>query len=181
MIWPEIVDKFYPAASPLRDIYMRHCQSVAALAVELARRNNLQLDEDLIVDAAMLHDIGITKCNAPSIECHGTLPYICHGYVGADMLRELGVDERIARVAETHTGAGLSADDIATQQLPLPADRDYLPHTQLERLICYADKFYSKSGTMERKPFDKVRRSIATHGSGSLERFDALSREFGLV
>ncbi len=179
MIWPEIIDKYYPAASALRDIYMRHCRSVATLALEIAEARQLPLDRELIEDAAMLHDVGIVHCNAPSIECRGEAPYICHGYLGADMLRSLGVDPRLARVAETHTGSGLTAEEIAAQGLPLPPDRNYVPQTLLERLICYADKFYSKSGDMKRKDFDRVRKSMAAFGLDSLARFDSLAHEFG--
>ncbi len=179
--WLEIINEQYPAGTPLRDIYMRHCCAVASLATEIAWRRQLPIDSDLISDAAMLHDVGIVRCDAPGIHCHGTHPYICHGYLGADMLRAAGVPEEIARVAETHTGSGLTPEDITLQSLPLPAGRDYMPRTQLERLICYADKFYSKSGTMQRKPFDVVRRSMAAHGDAALARFDQFASEFGRV
>lgn len=55
-----------------------------------------------------------------------------------------------------------------------------MPETLLERLICYADKFYSKSGDMKRKDISAVRRAMARFGQESLDRFDALDREFGL-
>ena len=54
-----------------------------------------------------------------------------------------------------------------------------MPRTLLERLVCYADKFYSKSGDMERKSFDRVRASMARHGDGALRRFDELVELFG--
>jgi uncharacterized protein len=56
-----------------------------------------------------------------------------------------------------------------------------MPRTTLERLVCYADKFYSKSGAMERKDFRKARASIARHGGDALARFDAMAKEFGPV
>ncbi len=142
MHYQEIISRYYPAGSPLRDIYLRHCRSVADEALAIARRKGLSLDTDAVEEAAMLHDIGIVGTDAPSIHCHGTEPYIAHGVIGARMLRHLGVDEQTARVAERHTGAGITREEIAAQQLPLP-DADYLPETLLEKLICYADKFYS--------------------------------------
>ena len=51
--------------------------------------------------------------------------------------------------------------------------------SMLEKLVCYADKFYSKSGTMEKKPFTRVRNSIARYGGDSLDRFDELYKLFG--
>lgn len=175
-----IIDKYYPAGTLRRDIYIKHCRQVADLAVDISRRNRLALDENDIVAASMLHDIGIFMTNAPSIGCEGTEKYIAHGYLGARLLRGLGVDEKIARVAETHTGAGITASDIEMLGLPIPA-ADYMPRTTLERLVCYADKFYSKSGAMERKDFRKARASIARHGGDALARFDAMAKEFGPV
>ena len=81
-------------------------------------------------------------------------------------------------MAERHTGAGLTVDDIDSQQLPLPRI-DLLPETQLERLICYADKFYSKSGDMQEKTIESVRRSMQRHGQATYERWLALEQEFG--
>ncbi len=50
----------------------------------------------------MLHDIGIFLTDAPGIHCHGTAPYIAHGYLGADLLRRERYSEDVARVAERH-------------------------------------------------------------------------------
>lgn len=76
MTYQEIIDKYYPAGSPLRDIYMRHCRSVADLALEIAARRRLPLDPAEIEEAAMLHDIGIFLTDAPGIECRLSLIHI---------------------------------------------------------------------------------------------------------
>lgn len=177
---------FYPEGEPgseralLRNIYVRHCRSVAELALQIASRLNLNVDLYEVEAAAMLHDIGVALTDAPGIHCHGTEPYLAHGAIGARMLRELGVPERIARVAERHTGSGLTSDDIARIGLPeFDATRSYMPETLLERLICYADKFFSKSGDMQKKPLAKVRASIARFGADAAERFERLHKEFG--
>ncbi len=172
-----IIDKYYPAGSGLRDIYMRHCRAVADEALAIASRRGLKLDADRIEAAAMLHDIGIFRTHAPSIQCFGTEPYIAHGIIGRELLLAEGVDEEIAEVAARHTGSGLTRDEILAQGLPLPV-ADYLPQTQLQRLICYADKFYSKSGLMERKSLERVRRQMESFGPDSLARFDRLVEEF---
>lgn len=174
-----VIDRHYPAGSRLRDIYMRHCRSVALKALSIARRLSLPLEEEEIEAAAMLHDIGICLTDAPGIECRGTLPYLAHGYAGADLLRSEGAPEPYARVAERHTGAGLAPEEIKAAGLPIPPDRTYMPLTTLERLVCYADKFYSKSGDMAEKPIGRVRAGIAKFGPGAAERFEALHREFG--
>lgn len=178
MTYQDIIDKYYPAGTPLRDIYMRHCRSVADLALEIARRKSLDLTPDEIEEAAMLHDIGIFLTDAPSIECRGSEPYILHGILGANLLRAEGMPERDARVAERHTGAGITREEIISQSLPLDPDGDYLPVTLLERLICYADKFYSKSGNMKLKPMEKVVKSMQRISPSTLARFTTLRNEF---
>ncbi len=185
-----IIDKYYPAGSRLRDIYIRHCSSVADLALEIARRKNLPLDPDEIRTGAMLHDIGIFLTDADGIDCHGSLPYLAHGMAGADLLRREGYPEWTARIAERHTGAGLTPADIealnrrfadAGSPFRLPASRCYMPETLLEKLICYADKFYSKSGDMQRKPLERVRASMSKFGSVASGRFEALHSIFSIA
>lgn len=178
MDYQRIIDKYYPAGSVLRDIYLKHCRAVAAEALEISHRCGLELADDEVEAAAMLHDIGIYATDAPGIGCHGSEPYIRHGVIGAALLRREGAGDTVARVAERHTGAGITAAEVVEQDLPLPV-ADYVPETLLERLICYADKFYSKSGDMKRKPLERVRRSLERFGADTLRRFDAMSAEFG--
>lgn len=178
MDYQSIINKYYPAGSALRDIYLKHCRAVADEAIYIALRKGLPIDTADIEAAAMLHDIGIYATDAPSIECHGSEPYIRHGIIGAELLRRECVSEYIASVAERHTGAGLTVDDIRTQKLPIP-EADYCPVTILEKLICYADKFYSKSGSMQRKSLDDVRRSMNKLGIATGKRFEDLHNIFG--
>ena len=175
----EVYDKYYNIGTRARGILERHSRSVADLAVEINERLSLGLNRELIEEAAMLHDIGIFLTDAPGIDCHGTEPYIRHGILGADLLRKEGFPEEIARVAERHTGAGVYADDIKEMHLPLPSDRILYPETLLEKLVCYADKFYSKSGDMQQKPLERVRNSMSRHSASTLERFEILHDFFG--
>ncbi len=169
--------RYYPEGSVLRDIYLRHCRSVADLALDINRTKALGLDPGIIETAAMLHDLGIFMTDADGILCHGTQPYIRHGIIGARLIRENGLPEIYARVAERHTGAGITADEVTAMELPLPV-RDYMPETLLERLICYADKFYSKTRLDSAKTLESVRTSMLRHSPATLERFDRLHGEF---
>lgn len=158
-----------------------HSQAVARKALQIAvglrGRGRFDLDTQFVYEAAMLHDVGITRCNAPSIHCYGALPYICHGVEGRKILEGYGLPAH-ALVCERHTGAGLTKEDIERQGLPLPL-RDMTPQTAAERLICYADKFYSKSShPLEEKSLERVRASMAKHGGETLRRFDLLHEEF---
>ncbi|MCF0203458.1 MAG: HD domain-containing protein [Bacteroidaceae bacterium] len=151
-------------------LLIRHSRDVADKALGIAKSHpEWQADLQFIEEAAMLHDIGIYLTDAPGIHCHGTEPYICHGILGARLLRKEGLP-RHARVAERHTGAGLTAEDITSQGLPLPA-KDFLPETIEERVICYADKFFSKSHPEREKTLESVLRSMAKFGEDSVERF----------
>ncbi len=174
-----IIDKYYPQGTPGRKIYMIHAQQVADKAIKTALECRLNINLEEVKAAAMLHDIGICLTHAPSIECHGKEHYIKHGIIGAEILRKEGYPEIYARVAERHTGAGITIEDIDTQNLPLPR-QDYCPETILERLVCYADKFFSKSGEMKEKSIENIRRSMERHSPASLERWLSLETEFYL-
>lgn len=172
-----IIDKYYPSG-PLRRILITHSELVARKALECIDRLDLEIDRDFVAEAAMLHDIGIYRCNAPDIECRGSLPYICHGVEGRKILENEGLG-RHALVCERHTGAGLTVEDIKSQNLPLPT-RDMTPQSMEEKIICYADKFYSKSGDIyAEKPIEKIIMSMKRFGPAALSRFMALHRLFG--
>ena len=114
----DIINKYYPGESELKHILLTHSRSVADKALWIADRHpELQLDRDFLYEGAMLHDIGIFLTDADSIGCLGDKPYICHGYLGADLMRSEGYP-RHALVCERHTGAGLSLDQIIAQNLP---------------------------------------------------------------
>lgn len=173
-----LIDRHYLPGSHVREILLAHSRDVADKALAIARRKGLDPDEDEIVAAAMIHDVGIFLTNAPGIDCHGEEHYLRHGILGADLLRKDGAPEWLARVAERHTGSGITVDEIRQLDLPLPVG-DYVPETLLERLVCYADKFFSKSSVGREKSLEKVRASMARYGSATLKRFDALHQEFG--
>ena len=77
----------------------------------------LNIDSDFVYEAAMLHDIGVYLTHAPSIYCTGEEPYIRHGIIGAELLRNEGYPKH-ALVCERHTGTGLTVDDIISQEKP---------------------------------------------------------------
>jgi len=165
-----IIDKYYSDNPELRDILVRHSSDVARKALAIANTHpELKTDKQFLLEAAMLHDIGIVMTDAKGIKCFGTEPYIRHGVLGAEMLRAEGLP-RHARVCERHTGAGLSCAEIKRQNLPLP-HIDLLPETIEEKIICYADKFFSKSNLEQEKTLAKAERSVAKHGEEGLSRF----------
>ena len=166
-----IIYKYYPDDNQLRQILLNHSERVAHKALQVADNHpELSLDRQFLWEASLLHDIGIFLCDAPGIQCFGTHPYICHGYLGADLLRQEGF-ERHALVCERHTGAGLSLAQIESRDLPVP-HRDMLPLSLEEQVVCFADKFFSKTRLLEEKTVEQARKSLMKFGEDGVERFD---------
>ncbi|NDV54855.1 HDIG domain-containing protein [Parabacteroides sp. 52] len=167
----QLIEKYYPVGSESYKILVAHSRSVADKALSIARLHpEMALDKTFIEEAALLHDIGVFLCHAPSIGCRGEAEYICHGYLGADLMRKEGFP-RHALVCERHTGTGISLQMIREQKLPLPL-RNFLPETLEEQLICFADKFFSKTKLEKEKSVDKIKQGLSRYGKETTERFD---------
>ena len=54
-----------------------------------------------------------------------------------------------------------------------------LPETLEEKLVTYADNFYSKSHIDKAKPLQKVLKSMAKYGEGTLQRMNDMVALFG--
>lgn len=177
MDYKSVIDRYYPEDNQLRHILLTHSQSVMHRALRIGRCHpELNLDMGFLEEASMLHDIGIFRCDAPGIECYGTEPYICHGYIGGQLLRGLGFP-RHARVCERHTGAGITLEEIERQHLPLP-HQDFLPETMEEKVICYADKFYSKSHLDRERTVEQAAESLRKFGLDGYRRFCTWAKMF---
>ncbi|MBR4526994.1 MAG: HD domain-containing protein [Bacteroidaceae bacterium] len=172
-----LIHKYYAGQPELEQILLKHSEDVAQKVLEIAEAHpEFHLDSQFLYEAAMLHDIGILYVDAPGICCHGTKPYICHGMLGAELLRNEGLPAH-ARVAERHTGTGLTKEEILRQSLPLPP-RDFVPETLEEKIICYADKFFSKSHLEEVKTPEQAMRSLEKFGPSCVDTFKAWMSEF---
>lgn len=178
MIPEEIIKKYYDKESEAYKKLMIHSRMVKekALAV-LDKHAELLADREFIESAAMLHDIGIIFTNAPRIGCTGKWPYIAHGHLGAEMMRKEGFPLH-ARVCERHTGTGLTREDIVNQKLPIPPAR-YVPETIEELVICYADKFYSKTYLTREHTLEEVLQKLSKYGEDKKTIFLKWHEAFG--
>ena len=168
----KIIEKYYIKDSDIYSILLIHSEHVRDKALEIAESlPDLKFDIEFISEAAMLHDIGIFKCDAPRIHCYGKHNYIEHGYLGSEILKAEGYPQH-ALVCERHTGTGISLDMIKKNNLPLPK-RDMLPISLEEKLICYADKFFSKTKLNEMHSVEKIRKSLSHFGESQLTTFNA--------
>ena len=112
----------------------RHSEKVADKALEIADKiTRTNVDKNLIEIGALLHDVGRTKT-------HG----FRHALIGGKILRERGFSINLARICETHILGGLDKEDAKRFGLP---EKDYLPKTLEEKIICLADK--QMAGTRE--------------------------------
>lgn len=166
-----LLQKYYDPSSLAYAILVEHSRSVTQKALSIAHLHpEWNPDLTFIEQAGMLHDIGIFFTQAPSIGCLGKHQYIEHGYLGADLLRKEGYP-RHALVCERHTGVGLSKQEIIEKQLPLPR-RDLIPISMEEQIICFADKFFSKSHNNREFSIEEVRASLSKFGNNVVNRFD---------
>lgn len=173
----KLIHKYCNGNASLERVLLRHSTDVARRALQIARKHpELKADEKLLLEGAMLHDIGIVRVYAPTIFCFGTEPYIRHGVLGAEILRSEGLPLH-ARIAERHTGTGLTAAEIIKQQLPLP-HQDFTPQSIEEQIICYADKFYSKSRLDEEKTPEQAMRSLQKFGEEGISVFKDWKERF---
>ena len=175
----KIIQKYYQIDSKSYQFLVEHSKAVTKKAIEIAKKVP-QLNPDLkfIEEASMLHDIGIFLTNAPEIECFGKNHYICHGYLGREILEKEGFPKH-ALVCERHVGVGISIKDIEEQKLPIPK-RDMLPISIEEQIICFADKFFSKNEDFlsKEKSLDKIRNGLLKFGNNKTKIFDEWINKF---
>jgi len=177
-----ILHQHYDPGSELYHVLVVHSVLVARRARQIAEEYLLRhpaagIDLDFLTEAALLHDIGISECHAPRIRCEGGEPYIRHGVIGSRILQEAGLP-RHALVCERHTGAGITMEEVVQLHLPLP-EKDYLPVSLEEKIVCVADKFFGKtpSKLWTKEKNEKVEKSLAKHGQAVLERWLRLRNE----
>ena len=175
----ELVRKYCSGSPAAFEAMVRHGMQVARKARAIAAASpSLNADPVFLYEASMLHDIGMIQTDAAELGCFGRAPYILHGVLGRELLEKEGL-LRHALVCERHVGAGITEHDIRSRNLPLPL-RDMTSQTIEEKLICYADKFFSKKKGMfgNEIGLDEIRGQMARYGEASLQRFEELHRIF---
>ncbi|WP_136512986.1 HD domain-containing protein [Geomonas edaphica] len=176
-----LLEKYFADNPQGLEIVFRHSRMVADKALAIAEGvKGKQLDLGFIEEAALLHDIGVSRVYAPKLNCFGKAPYLSHGIIGRKILDAEGLP-RHAMVCERHIGVGLTARDIVEQKLALP-EREMSPVTDCERIVALADLFYSKKGgELEReKSTEQVRSDLARFSLEKVRIFENWLADFGL-
>lgn len=177
MIAINIIKKHYKEKSKLYNILLTHSLLVANKAIEIIQIHpEWKINKTFIIEASLLHDIGIYLTNAPSIQCFGPHPYICHGYLGSNILLKENLQKH-ALVCEKHIGSGITKEDIIQNKIPLP-HKNFLPNTLEEKLICFADNFYSKTQLYKTKTIDQIKKLLSQYGTDSILRFENMLNLF---
>jgi uncharacterized protein (TIGR00295 family) len=111
------------------DRIVGHCQAcarISKLLSEKAKGRGNAINLDAAFAGALLHDIGRSQTQLVS-----------HGYVGAGLLEEEGVDSVVVEIVRRHVGAGISPEEAVKLGFP---PGDYIPTTLEQKLVCFADK-----------------------------------------
>jgi len=109
---------------------IKHSILVAKIAnkiVQYLKKNGCIVDETAVLKGALLHDVGRTVEHS-----------VRHGYLGGEILRKKGYDEKICLIAERHVGGGISKEESVNLGMP---PKDYLPVSLEEKIVCLADKY----------------------------------------
>ena len=131
----------------------RHSEKVADKAMEIANKiTKVKVDKNLIEIGALLHDIGRTKT-------HG----FSHALIGGKILRERGFSDKLAKICETHILGGLDIEDAKRLGLP---EKNYLPVSLEEKIICLADKHLA--GTREVTIKERFNRWFQKYGRSQI-------------
>ncbi|MBF0102682.1 MAG: phosphohydrolase [Desulfobacterales bacterium] len=177
----DLIANYYPLGSKRYQILISHGQAVATKAISIAKNlNDNQIDLSFIEEASLIHDIGICFTNTPEFECYGSYPYICHGYLGRELLESHHLQKH-ALVCERHVGAGISVEDIELGNLPIPL-RDMRPQSIEEKIICVADKFFSKSmdSNIPERSIQDILNNLSRYQESQVNRFIQLLKELKL-
>lgn len=174
----DLIYQYYKEDNALRRLLLVHSRQVADKALAVARRHpELRLNAALLEWGGMLHDIGIFETNAPGIFCYGEADYLMHGCLGGRLLRKEGLP-LLGQICERHTGTGLLPSDFEKRGLPVPEVK-VQPESLEEKVVSYADKFYSKSNVEKVKTVRQIEAGLQRFSRKSAERFMEWHKLFG--
>jgi len=114
---------------------LEHSQEVADFALKIVQeveKDGIKVNKKIVEAGALLHDIGIVyMLDDLSPE---------HSVIGAEIIRKLGLPERVARCAETHEP--ITWQEAKDWKYPiLPLKETYMPQSIEEKIVTAADFF----------------------------------------
>ena len=171
----DLIHKYFKDDYKNEEVLVFHLKAVAKKSLEMAKRVKEPIDFKFLEEAALLHDIAVSRVQFGEDKNPKKPPYIAHGYLGRQILEKENLP-RHALVAERHVGSGLTKEEAKMLGLP---EREMLPVTIEEKIICVADKFYSKSHKRE-EDIQEIRDEFRGYGGNALDRFDRYLKELNI-
>ena len=109
-----------------------HCHHVVNVAYQILNQfpPSSQIDRDLVLIGALLHDIGRNKTQG-----------IGHALAGSELILDNFSKTpfilKLANVVSSHIGGGIPKQEAFKLGLP---KQDFIPTTLEEKIVCYSDK-----------------------------------------
>ncbi len=142
---------------------INHCITVSKNATAIADRVKITVDKELIRRGAIFHDVGRSRTHS-----------IDHGIEGGRIIRELGLGEEIAKIAERHIGAGITSEEA--EKIGLPPG-NYCPKSPEEKIVSYADNITMDSKTVSSGESIMRFKKILGENHPAVKRMEDLHRE----
>ncbi|MGQ9781695.1 MAG: HD domain-containing protein [Nitrososphaeria archaeon] len=109
---------------------IEHCILVMQISENIINEledAGVKVDSRAVLKGALLHDIGRARENS-----------VKHGFIGGEILKKEGYEEKVIRIVKNHVGGGISAQEAMKLGLP---NEDFIPNSLEEKIVCLADKF----------------------------------------
>lgn len=169
----------YSPNDKVYDLVYGHGRIVSEIALWCVNqmKDSSKVDVTMLEAGCLLHDIGTYLFFDEQAKVTNDRMYVQHAILGAKILEDEGVDQRISEMVSTHVLLGLSKEEIVSHSFPLPY-RDYIPTSIEGRLLCYADRFHSKHPIFS--TYDFFLRHLETNLPEQAKKFKTWSEEFGI-
>ena len=143
--------KKYARNEKLLQIFFQHCEIVADIALWCAENVSEKVDKQRLRAACLLHDIGSYMLTDESGDID-TDYYQLHGLLGAAILRDENIDNRVCEAVRTHQMLINTLTIVEKVQRTKPSSDDK-PQSIEAELLCYADRFHSKQPIFNSEEF----------------------------
>lgn len=173
----EALHKKYAPSQKVFDLVYGHCQIVEQMALWCSQNSNLVIDQNLLSSSALLHDLGSYVFFDKQANNLNSQLYPLHAILGAKIVRDEGLEEKISFIIETHILTGLTKQEIKDYDWRLPL-KDYLPQTIEAQIVGYADCFHSKHPVFN--SFNYYYSNLEKNLPMQAKNFKILSEKFGI-
>jgi len=139
----------------------KHCEATRVKANQIATlvSTKIRCNLKLVEIGSLLHDIGRARIHD-----------VTHGYVGGQILQIHHYPQSVVKIVERHVLGGFS--NIEATKVGLP-NRDFIPQTLEEKIVCVADKL----GAFEWNGIQQPHRWLTEVNN----RLDELTKRYGLA